>query len=134
MSHRNDELDPQGIAARREVLGDAYVDRSLDGADDFSWPLQELVTRNCWGDIWTREGLPRQTRSLVNLGMMVALNRPHELKIHLKGALNNGCTPAEIREVLLQSAAYCGFPAAIDGFRVAREVLAEEGIEFHDGE
>ncbi|MDR5905247.1 carboxymuconolactone decarboxylase family protein [Franzmannia qiaohouensis] len=134
MSHRNDELDPQGIAARREVLGDAYVDRSLDGADDFSWPLQELVTRNCWGDIWTREGLPRQTRSLVNLGMMVALNRPHELKIHLKGALNNGCTPAEIREVLLQSAAYCGFPAAIDGFRVAREVLAEEGIAFRDGE
>ncbi|APX94421.1 4-carboxymuconolactone decarboxylase [Halomonas sp. 1513] len=134
MSHRNDRLDPQGIAARREVLGDAYVDRSLDGADDFSWPLQELVTRNCWGDIWTREGLSRQTRSLVNLGMMVALNRPHELKIHLKGALNNGCTPAEIREVLLQSAAYCGFPAAIDGFRVAREVLAEEGIAFRDGE
>ncbi|MBD3896718.1 carboxymuconolactone decarboxylase family protein [Halomonas sp. ML-15] len=134
MSHRNDSLDPQGIAVRREVLGDAYVDRSLDGADDFSWPLQELVTRNCWGDIWTREGLPRQTRSLVNLGMMVALNRPHELKIHLKGALNNGCTPAEIREVLLQSAAYCGFPAAIDGFRVAREVLAEEGIAFRDGE
>ena len=118
-------LDPAGLATRRAVLGDAYVDGALAQADDFGWPMQEMVTRNCWNDVWNRPGLPRATRSLLNIAMLVALNRPHELKVHLRGALNNGCTEEEIREVLLQTAAYCGFPAAIDGLRTAREVLAE---------
>ena len=125
MTDRRAPLDPDGLATRRAVLGDAYVDAALGQADDFAWPMQELVTRNCWNDIWNRPGLPRPTRSLINIAMLVALNRPHELKVHLRGALNNGCTEEEIREVLMQCAAYCGFPAAIDGLRTAREVLAE---------
>ncbi|KHJ51160.1 4-carboxymuconolactone decarboxylase [Vreelandella venusta] len=124
MSDRQNTLDPNGLATRREVLGDAYVDAALSQVDEFSWPMQELVTRNCWNDIWNRPGLARPTRSLINIGMLVALNRPHELKVHLRGALNNGCTEEEIREVLLQCVPYCGFPAAIDGLRTAREVLA----------
>ncbi|MCE8017689.1 4-carboxymuconolactone decarboxylase [Halomonas sp. MCCC 1A17488] len=123
MTSSHDRLDPDGLATRREVLGDAYVDNALAQADEFGWPLQELVTRNCWNDIWNRPGLARPTRSLVNIGMLVALNRPHELKVHLRGALNNGCSEAEIREVLLQCVPYCGFPAAMDGMRVAREVI-----------
>ncbi|WP_111413581.1 carboxymuconolactone decarboxylase family protein [Billgrantia lactosivorans] len=124
MTSSHDRLDPDGLATRREVLGDAYVDNALAQADEFGWPLQELVTRNCWNDIWNRPGLARPTRSLVNIGMLVALNRPHELKVHLRGALNNGCSEEEIREVLLQCVPYCGFPAAMDGMRVAREVIA----------
>ena len=115
-----------GLAVRREVLGADYVDRAMAGADELTRPLQELVTEYCWGAIWTRPGLPRKTRSLVNLAMLTALNRPHELKLHVRGALQNGCTRDEIREVLLQAAIYCGVPAAIDGFRVAREVLDAE--------
>jgi 4-carboxymuconolactone decarboxylase len=115
-----------GLAVRREVLGDDYVDRAMAGADELTRPLQELVTEYCWGTVWTRPGLPRKTRSLVNLAMLTALNRPHELKLHVRGALRNGCTRDEIREVLLQTAIYCGVPAAIDGFRVAREVLDAE--------
>jgi 4-carboxymuconolactone decarboxylase len=118
-------LNPEGLATRRQVLGDAYVDRALENADDFSWPMQELVTGFCWDAIWNRPGLPRKTRSLVNLAMLMALNRPHELKVHVIGALRNGCTPEEIREVLLQGAVYCGVPAGVDAFRVAREALAE---------
>ena len=114
-----------GLAVRREVLGAAYVDKALAAADDFTRPLQELVTEYCWGAVWTRPGLPRQTRSLVNLAMLTALNRPHELKLHVRGALNNGCTREEIMEVLLQTAIYCGVPAAMESFRSAREVLAE---------
>jgi 4-carboxymuconolactone decarboxylase len=114
-----------GLAVRREVLGAAYVDKAMAEADDFTRPLQELVTEYCWGAVWTRPGLPRKTRSLVNLGMLVALNRPHELKLHVRGALRNGCTRAEIMEVLLQAAIYCGVPAAVDSFRSAREALAE---------
>jgi 4-carboxymuconolactone decarboxylase len=110
---------------RRAVLGRAYVDRTLAEADDFTRPLQELVTEYCWGGIWTRPGLSRKTRSLLNLAMLTALNRPHEVKLHVRGALRNGCTRAEIMEVLLQAAVYCGVPAAIDSFRVAREVLAD---------
>jgi 4-carboxymuconolactone decarboxylase len=110
---------------RREVLGAAYVDKALAAADDFTRPLQELVTEYCWGAIWTRPGLSRQTRSLVNLAMLTALNRPHELKLHVRGALRNGCTRDEIMEVLLQTAIYCGVPAAMESFRSAREVLAE---------
>ena len=94
---------------------------------ELTQPLQELVTEYCWGAIWTRPGLSRKTRSLINLAMLTALNRPHEIRLHLRGALTNGCTKTEIREVLLQSAIYCGVPAAIDSFRVAREVFADAG-------
>jgi 4-carboxymuconolactone decarboxylase len=113
----------RGLAVRRAVLGAAYVDDAIAKADGFTQPLQELVTEYCWGAIWTRPGLSRKTRSLVNLAMLTALNRPHEIRLHLRGALKNGCTRTEIREVLLQTAIYCGVPAAIDSFRVAREVL-----------
>jgi 4-carboxymuconolactone decarboxylase len=120
------ELFEKGLQVRREVLGAQYVDASLSQADDFSRPLQELVTEYCWGAVWTRPGLNRKTRSLLNLAMLTALNRPHEVKIHLKGALNNGCSKKEIMEVLLQTAIYCGVPAAVDSFRLAREVFKEE--------
>jgi 4-carboxymuconolactone decarboxylase len=116
----------EGLEIRREVLGDAYVDRALAAADDFNGPMQELVTEYCWGAVWRRPGLDRRTRSLLNLAMLSALNRAHELRVHVAGALRNGCTPEEIREVLLQVAVYCGVPAGVDAFRVAREVLAEE--------
>ncbi len=123
-----DEQDfRRGLAMRKAVLGDDYVEKALASADDFSRPLQDLVTSFAWGQVWTREELPPRTRSLVNLAMLAALNRPHELRIHLRGAVNNGCTNEEIREVLLQTAVYCGFPAAIDAFRAAREVLVELG-------
>jgi 4-carboxymuconolactone decarboxylase len=128
---REDAMDEQdferGLAMRKAVLGDAYVEKALASADEFSRPLQDLVTSFAWGQVWTREELPPRTRSLVNLAMLAALNRPHELRIHLRGAVNNGCTNEEIREVLLQTAVYCGFPAAIDAFRAAREVLVELG-------
>jgi len=119
------ELFERGMEIRREVLGDEYVDRAMAGADDFGRPLQEFVTAWCWGGAWDREGLDRRTRSLLNLAMLTALNRPHELRTHLHGALRNGCTAEEIREVLLQAAVYCGVPAGVDAMRVAREVLAE---------
>jgi len=113
----------RGMKVRREVLGDAYVDRALSTASAFSEPLQKLVTENCWGEIWTREVLPRKTRSLVTLAMLAALKAPTELKAHVRGALRNGCTVEEIREVLLQSAVYCGVPAGIEAFRAAKEVV-----------
>ena len=123
-----DEQDfERGLAMRKAVLGDEYVEKALASADGFSRPLQDLVTSFAWGQVWTREELPPRTRSLVNLAMLAALNRPHELKMHLAGALRNGVTREEIREVLLQTAVYCGFPAAIDAFRAAREVLVELG-------
>jgi 4-carboxymuconolactone decarboxylase len=115
----------EGLAVRREVLGAEYVDQAIAAADDFTRPLQELVTEYCWGAIWTRPGLPRRTRSLVNLAMLTALNRPHEVRLHLRGALRNGCTKDEVMEVLLQTAIYCGVPAAIDSFRIAKEVFQE---------
>lgn len=119
------ELFEKGLRIRREVLGAQYVDKSLSEADDFSRPLQELVTEYCWGTIWSRPGLSRKMRSLINLAMLTALNRPHEVRIHLKGALNNGCSREEIMEVLLQAAVYCGIPAAVDSFRLARQVFTE---------
>ncbi|MCU0591979.1 MAG: 4-carboxymuconolactone decarboxylase [Desulfobacterales bacterium] len=119
------ELYETGLRIRREVLGAEYVDKSISMSDDFNRPLQELVTQYCWGAVWSRPGLTRKTRSLINLAMLTALNRPHEVKLHLKGALNNGCSREEIMEVLLQTAIYCGVPAAIDSFRVAREVFSE---------
>jgi len=114
-----------GLRIRREVLGAEYVDKSIATADDFNRPLQELVTEYCWGAVWSRPGLSRKMRSLINLAMLTALNRPHEVKLHLKGALNNGCSKEDIMEGLLQTAIYCGVPAAIDSFRLAREIFAE---------
>lgn len=116
----------RGKQIRSSVLGKEYVDKAFETADDFNRTLQELVTEYCWGAIWGREQLSRKTRSMLNLAMISALNRPHELKAHLKGALVNGVTPEEIREVLLQVAIYCGVPAAVDSFRIAREVLDEQ--------
>lgn len=114
-----------GLAIRREVLGSAYVEASLARADDFNAELQKMVTETAWGDIWSRPGLSRRDRSLLNLGMLTALNRPHELKLHVRGALNNGISRAEIKEILLQTLVYCGAPAALDAFRVAGEVFKE---------
>lgn len=119
------KLFEKGLQVRREVLGAEYVDASISQADDFSRPLQELVTEYCWGTVWTRPGLDRKTRSLLNLAMLTALNRPHEVKLHVKGALNNGCSKNDIMEVLLQTAIYCGVPAAVDSFRVAKEIFQE---------
>ncbi|MBT5388065.1 MAG: 4-carboxymuconolactone decarboxylase [Porticoccaceae bacterium] len=115
----------RGLEIRRAVVGEDYVNQALANADEFSKPLQDLVTEYCWGSVWAREGLSRKTRSLLNIGMIAALNRPHELRLHLRGALTNGCSPDEIREVILQVAIYCGVPAAIDSNRIAREVLEE---------
>lgn len=123
----NQELFDQGLKTRREVLGADYVDRAIAGADDFSRPMQELVTQYCWGDVWNRPGLDRRTRSLLNLAMLGALNRPHELELHVRGALNNGVTKEEIAEVFLQLAVYCGVPAGVDAFRTARRVFEPAG-------
>lgn len=123
---KKDAMFQKGLAVRKEVVGEQYVDNAMAAADDFSMPLQELATTYCWGAVWGREGLPRKVRSLVNIAMITALNRPVELKTHIRGALRNGCTKVEIREVLLQTAVYCGFPAAMASFRIAREVLDEE--------
>ena len=117
----------KGLEIRRAVLGADYVDKAVSAgrADPFTKPLQELVTQYCWGEIWGRPGLDRKTRSMLNLAMLTALNRPHEVKLHLKGALNNGLTKDEIMEVFLQAMIYCGVPAAIDSFRTAKEVFQE---------
>jgi 4-carboxymuconolactone decarboxylase len=115
------------MSVRRAVLGDEYVDASIAATNDFVAPLQQLITEYGWGEVWTRPELDRRTRSLVNLGMLTALNRPAELRLHVRGALNNGCTLAEIREVLLQTAVYCGIPAAIEAFKVAQAVITEAG-------
>ena len=119
------ETYDKGLEIRRAVLGAEYVDNAINSADDFNQPMQELVTEYCLGSVWGRPGLPRRTRSLLNLAMLSALNRPHELKLHLRGALTNGVTQNEIREVFLQVAIYCGVPSAIDAYRTAREVFAE---------
>jgi 4-carboxymuconolactone decarboxylase len=124
----NKELFYKGLKTRREVLGAEYVDAAIKNADDFSMAIQDLVTQYCWGDVWNRPGLDRRTRSLLNLAMLTALNRPVELRLHVRGALNNGVPKDEIKEVFLQAAIYCGVPAAIDSFRGAREVFKEMGI------
>jgi 4-carboxymuconolactone decarboxylase len=121
----NQELFDKGLQVRREVLGADYVDKSVREADDFTREMQELVTQYCWGDVWNRPGLDRRMRSFLNLAMLTALNRPHEIKLHVRGALNNGVTREEIKEVFLQAAIYCGVPAALDSFRIAREVFRE---------
>ena len=119
------ELFDSGLEIRRLVLGDEYVDASINNADDFNRPFQELVTEYCWGTVWSRPDLPLKTRSLLNLAMLTALNRPHELELHIRGALNNGATKDEIREVFLQAAIYCGVPAALSSFTIARKIFAE---------
>jgi 4-carboxymuconolactone decarboxylase len=121
------ELFQKGLKNRREVLGADYVDKAIKSADPFSRPMQELVTEYCWGAVWDRPGLDRRTRSMINLAMLTALNRPHELKLHVRGALNNGVSRDEIAEILLQAAIYCGVPAAMDSFRAAGEALAQHG-------
>ena len=124
----NREAFERGLKTRREVLGAEYVDNAIKNADAFNQPMQELVTEYCWDAIWNRPGLDRRTRSIINLSMLTALNRPHEIKLHVRGAINNGLTKDEIREVFLQAAIYCGVPAAIDSFRSAKEVFKEMGI------
>lgn len=115
----------EGVRVRREVLGDEHVDRSLEQATEFARPLQEWVTGCGWGAVWTRPGLDRRTRSLLNLAMLTALNRMHEFSVHVRGAVLNGCSDEEIRETLLQAALYCGAPAALESSRVAQRVLEE---------
>jgi len=115
-----------GLKTRREVLGAKYVDASMAAVDDFNREFTDLLNTYCWNDIWNRPGLPRKTRSVLNLGMLVALGREHELKLHIRGALTNGLTKNEIKEVLLQTAIYCGVPAAVVAFRAAKEVFASE--------
>ena len=117
-----------GLKTRKEVLGAAYVDKAMSGVDEFNQPFVDLLNTYCWNDIWNRPGLDRKTRSMLNLAMLIALNRGPELKLHVNGALNNGLTKEQIREVMLQTAIYCGVPAAVEAFRVAREVFKERGI------
>ena len=119
------ETFDRGLEIRKSVLGAEFVEKSFASADDFNMPMQELTTEYCWGHVWGRDGLPRKTRSLLNLAMISALNRPHELKMHVRGALRNGVTKEEIREVFLQVAIYCGVPAAVDSFRIAKEFFQE---------
>ncbi|WP_417579405.1 carboxymuconolactone decarboxylase family protein [Nitrincola sp.] len=125
----HNEKYQKGLAIRTQVLGEDYVQRSLENADEFTQPLQELVTEYCWGHVWDRKGLSLQERSMINLAMISALNRPHELKLHIRGALRNGLSREQIREILLQVGIYCGIPAAVDSFRIAREAFAEADAE-----
>jgi len=118
-------LFEKGLEMRRAVLGAEYVDRSIANVDEFNKPFQKLVTEWCWGEVWTRPGLDKKTRSMLNLAMLTALNRPNEVRLHVRGAINNGVTKAEIQEVLLQTCIYCGVPAALESFRIASEVIKE---------
>ena len=124
----NKDLYEKGLAVRKEVVGASHVEASLKNADDFSRPMQELVTEFCWGEVWSRPGLDRRSRSILNLGMIAALNRPEELALHIRGALNNGLTKDEIKECFLQVAVYVGMPAGLGSFKVARQVFQEMGI------
>lgn len=121
------EMFEKGLGIRRAVLGAEFVDNAIATADEFNRPFQELVTQYCWGEVWGRPGLDRKTRSLLNLAMLSALNRPHEIKMHVRGALANGVTKEQIKEVFMQVAIYCGVPAGVDSFRIAKEVFKEEG-------
>ena len=122
---RNKKLYDDGMKVRKSVLGADYVDNSMAGADDFMMSFQDITTEYAWGYVWTRPGLPKKTRSMLNLAMLTALNRPHEIKLHVKGALNNGISREEIAEIFLQAGVYCGVPAAVDAFRTAKEVFDE---------
>lgn len=128
----NDRYD-DGVAMRQTVLGEDHVQRSITNANEFSKPMQDLVTEYCWGAVWTRPALGLRERSLINLAMLTALNRPEELELHVHGALNNGCSPQEIQEVLLQAAVYCGVPAGMTAFRVARAVVDQRQGADGDG-
>ncbi len=119
----------RGLKCRKEVLGEAYVEASLKKADDFNRDFQEIVTEYCWGGTWGRGQLSKRDRSILNLGMLAALNRQHEFKLHFKGAITNGLSMQDLREILIQIAVYCGIPAGVEAFRVAREVLDAEGID-----
>ena len=119
------KMHDKGLAVRKAVLGEAYVNNALKNVDEFNKPFQELLNEYCWGSVWGRDELPRKTRSMLNIAMISILNRPHELRAHLRGALNNGVTRDEIREILMQVAIYGGMPAAVDSFRIARELFAE---------
>ena len=112
-----------GLAMRKQVMGEDFVAKAIGGATDFTQPIQQYITRNAWGDVWQREGLDLKTRSLITVAMLTALGKQHELKGHVRGALNNGATPAEIQEVLLHASIYCGLPAAVEAFRTAAEVV-----------
>lgn len=127
-----DKTYDDGMAVRREVLGPEHVERATANADALTAEFQEFITRYCWGEIWTRDGLPRKTRSLINLAMLVALNRPDEYKLHVRAAIRNGVTVDEIKEVLMQTAIYAGVPAAHSAFKWAREVLEEMGVAIED--
>ena len=120
-----DQQFKDGLQMRKQVMGEDYVDKAFANANDYTMHLQELITRNAWGTVWCRGGLELKTRSLITVSMLTALGRAQELKGHLRGALNNGATPEEIREVLLHASVYCGMPLAIDAFRVAQEVIAD---------
>ena len=121
----SDELFEQGLALRRKVLGAEYVDRSISSANDFMMTFQHITTEWCWGYAWSREGLEPKTRSMLNLAMLTALNRTAEIKLHVRGAINNGLTPDEIKEILLHATIYCGIPAGLDAFKAANEVMVE---------
>lgn len=118
-------LFQKGLKVRREVLGEEYVNKSLNSADDFTADFQKFVTEWCWGELWNRPGLDRKTRSIINISMLTALNRPNEIRLHVRGAINNGVSPEEIKEIILQAAVYCGVPAALDTLKIASEVLHE---------
>ena len=118
-----------GLAMRKQVLGEDYVNASLANADEFMRPLQQYLTEHAWGYAWVRDGLPLKTRSMLNLAMLVALNRPNELKLHIKGAINNGVTPQEMQEIFLQCGVYCGAPAALDAFKTAQQVFKEQAAK-----
>ena len=121
----NDELFDQGLEIRKSVLGAEFVEKSIAASDEFNMPMQKLVTEYCWGAVWGREELPKKTRSMLNIAMLAVLNRPNEFKLHIRGAIRNGVSKEEIREILLQVAIYAGVPAGIDSFRIAKEALAE---------
>lgn len=123
MELSNDPETQAGLATRRKVLGDAYVDAALGRVTPFTAPLQEMVTKHAWGNTWQRDGLDLKTRSIVTVSMLVAMGKTHELKIHVRGALNNGVTPEELQEIFMHASVYCGFPASLDAFRIGSEVI-----------
>jgi 4-carboxymuconolactone decarboxylase len=123
MNANNDSNFDRGLVTRKKVMGDDFVDKALGGATDFTQPIQEHITAKAWGDVWQRPGLDLKTRSLITVAMLTAMGKQHELKGHVRGALNNGVTPAELQEVLLQAAVYCGVPTAVEAFRTAAEVV-----------
>ena len=127
MSKPRTERFERGLKIRREVLGDAYVDRSLNAANDFTWAAQEMATERAWADLWSRPGLERKSRSILTLGILAVMNRPQEFKAHVRGALNNGVSVEELKEILMHLGGYAGFPVGLDAFRLANEVLTEMG-------